>query len=329
MTILQILSSLKNKIKRRLPISITIGVLVAIGVAFYLKQQPLEYTATAKIFPLSANSAMSSSSPMSQLQSQFGIKAESGGEVYDINELIKSKRLSFKIASNKPLNKKYKKFYEWLVEDHNSELGWRQKPIKLGNTKEDSLINIIKGRSVLLQRVTVEKGDNGYTAVKVTAYEKELAKEINENILLALSEFYIEFVTKKPKKDLSAIQAMRDSLSIELSTVTRLIAGTQDKSAYAVKAYVGLPQIKLKRKQAEIQAVYSTTVNALQNARFKLLSESPIFQVLDYPGEPYSSYKPEWKMPAFGAFILTIILLSLWFCRKIFKEIIIEELRKA
>jgi capsule polysaccharide export protein KpsE/RkpR len=328
-TILEILSALKNKIKKRLPISLIIALIVAVVVGLYIRQEPREYIATAKIFPLSANSAMGSSSPLSQLKSQFGIKADAGGEIYDIKELINSKRLSFKVSSSKPLNKKYNKFYEWLIADHNSELGWREKEITISDKRKDSLSNIIKGRSIMLGRVEVDKSENGYTSLRVKAYEKELAKEINETILIALSEFYIEFVTQKPRSDLRTIQAMRDSLSTELSAVTKAIAGRQDKSAYAVKAYVGLPQIKLKRKQAEIQSVYSTTVNALQNARFKLLSESPIFQVLDYPGEPYNSEKPDWKLPAIAAFILTFILLSLWFCRKIFGKVIIEELKKA
>jgi uncharacterized protein involved in exopolysaccharide biosynthesis len=326
LSILDIIKALRDKVKKRLPFSLLIAIAVAVAIAIYFKQQPREYFATAKIFPLSANSAKGSSSPLGQLQQQFGMKTDGGGEIYDINELINSKRLSFEVVGKKTINKKYNKIYEWLVADRNSQLKWREKPTKLS---KDSLRNLIIGRSILLGRVQVEKGDNGYTSLKVMAYEKELAKEINEIILVVLSDFYIQFVTEKPQTDLVKIQKMKDSLSIELADVERAIAGVQDKSAYTAKAYVGLPQIKLRRKQAEIQAVYSTTVNALQNARFKLLSESPIFQVLDYPGEPYQSEKPDWKVPAIAGFVLTFLLLSLWFCRKIFKNIIVEELRKA
>lgn len=329
MTILEIIHKLRAKIKQRLPITLIISLLVATAVAIYFKQQPVEYVASSKIFPLSANSARSSSSPINQLQQQFGIKGEGGNEVYDIRELLSSKRLSFKVVDSDPTNKKYDKLYKWLVADHNSELSWRQDPIELTDKKSDSLRNLITGRGIMLNRVEIEKSENGYTTISVRAYEKELAKEINENILISLSNFYIDFVTEKPKTDLKKIQRMRDSLSIELSAIERAIAGVQDKTAFATKAYVGLPQIKLRRKQAEIQSVYSTTVNALQNARFKLLSESPIFQILDYPGEPYGVIKESWKPKAIIAFLLTAILLSLWFCRKIFTDIIIEELKKV
>lgn len=329
MNILDIINAISVKIKKRLPIIIILSLLVGAVTGFIIKQKPTSYIATSTIFPLSANSAMGSSSPISQLQQQFGIKSESGNDIYDINELINSKKLSFKVVNANPTSKKYNKLYKWLVDDHNSELAWRADPIKLSEDKKDTLRNLIIGRSLLIGRVEVEQNKNGYTSLRVRAYDKELAKEINENILLALSNFYIDFVTEKPRTDLRRIQSMRDSLGMELSQVTRAIAGVVDKSAFATKAYVGLPQIKLKRKQAEIEAVYSTTVSALQNARFKLLSESPIFQVLDHPGEPYGVEKEDWKPKAAIATVLMIILLSLWFCRKIFKSIIIEELKKV
>lgn len=329
MSILELLSAIKKKVKQRLPISLLAGLLAAAATGFYINQQPVKYYATAKIFPLSANSAKGSSSPMSQIQQQFGIQTQTGGEVYDILELLNSKRLSFKVVGYKPTNKKYDKFYKWLVADHNSQLGWLADEIILSTKKEDSLQNVIIGRSLLLQRISVEESENGYTTLKVMSYDTELAKELTDNLLKALSEFYIEFVTEKPRSDLYRIQGMRDSLSIALTSVTKAIAGTQDQSAYSVKAYVGLPLIKLQREQAEIQAIYSTTVNALQNAKFKLLSESPIFQVLDYPGAPYITEKDDWKIPAVVIFILVTILFSLWFCRKIFGALIIEELKKA
>jgi len=326
LSILDIIIALRDKIKKWLPVSLIIATIVGVLLGIYFKGQPREYFATAKIFPLSANSAKGSSSPLGQLQQKFGMQTDGSGQIYDINELIKSKRLSFEVVGKKTINKKYNKIYEWLVADKNSQLKWRQKPSKL---TKDSLRNLIIGRGILLGRVEVEKSENGYTSLKVMAYDKELAKEINEIILVVLSDFYIQFVTEKPKTDLVKIQKMKDSLSIELADIERAIAGVQDRSAYTAKAYVGLPQIKLRRKEAEIQAVYSTTVNALQNARFKLLSESPIFQVLDYPGEPYQSQKPDWKFPAIAGFVITFLLLSLWFCRKIFRKIIVEELRKV
>ena len=329
MSILDVINALRDKVKKRLPIILIVALVIAGLTAYFISQKPTSYIATSTIFPLSANSARSSSSPISQLQQQFGIKSESPNEVYDINELLSSKKLSFRVVNAKPNNKKYGKLYEWLVDDYNSELAWRQPAIILSKDKKDSLQKLIIGRSLLLGRVSVKENDNGYTSIQVRSYNKELAKELNENILTALSNFYIEFVTEKPRSDLYRIQSMRDSLSIALSDVTRAIAGVQDKSAYATKAFVGLPQIKLRRKQVEIEAIYSTTVTALQNARFKLLSESPIFQVLDYPGEPYITEKESWKPKAVLAFLATTLLLSLWFCRKIFKDIIIEELKKA
>lgn len=329
MNVLDLILRVKQITIKRLPIILVGSVIFSALAAFYIAQKPTWYTASSTIFPLSANYARGSSSPISMLQQQFGIEGEGDAQVFDIKELITSKRLSFKVVNSNPDNKKYDKLFKWIVDDHNSELGWRQKKVELTKNKKDSMSNLITARGILLGRIQVEDAENGYTTVKVKAFDKELARELNDRFLTALSEFYIDFVTEKPRSDLNRIQTMRDSLSIELDNVERAIAGLIDRSEFASKAYVGLPQIKLRRKQQEIQAVYSTTLNALQNARFKLLSESPIFQILDYPGEPYDIEKKSWKPVAVIVFLVSFILLCLWFSRKVFLEIIIEELKKA
>ncbi len=329
MTILDTLHQLRSTLRKRFIITFIISVIVAIATAFYFYQQPTTYVATSIIFPLSANSAKGSSSPISQLQEQFGIDGPGPNEIYDVNELVRSKRISFEVVNKKPVNKKYNHLYEWLVADYNSELGWRDEPIKLGTHSKDSLTNLIVGRGLLLNKVKVDVAKNDYTTIEVEAFEKELGRDLNESILLTLSEFYIQFVTEKPRSDLEKIQVMRDSLSVALSAIEKAKAGVVDKSTYGVFSYVGLPMIKLERREREIQSIYATTVNALQNARFKLLSESPIFQILDYPGEPYITKKVSWKPKAVIAFVLAFFLLSFWFTRKIFINLIIVELKKA
>ena len=122
---------------------------------------------------------------------------------------------------------------------------------------------------------------------------------------------------------------MRDSLKDELYAVERAIAGFQDANQLSVKYEVNIPQAKLLRTRVEIEQLYAVTVTAYQNAKFKLLSESPIFQILDYPGAPYAYSKPSSKKAALLAFFASFVVLSLFVCRKIFCRIIIDELSKG
>lgn len=294
---------------------------------FYASCLPGEYSTYAKIFPLSSNEARSSSSAIDALRSQFGIQGGgSGGDAFDLNELIKSKTFGNEVMASRPENKKYSKFYDWVIESNNKHIPFFYDEIVKSSDEEK---NIITASSIIRSKTEITKNESGYTTFLVKSYDKELAREIIETTLGVLSDYYIDFVTEKPSKDLQVITKMRDSLNASLNAVTKAIAGYEDKNAFAVKSYVGLPRIKLEREKQEITALYSSTVQALQNARFKVLYESPIFQVLDWPGEPYGYTKTGWKKFAIVGFLLSFFLLNLWFCRKVFFNIIIEELKKA
>ena len=106
------------------------------------------------------------------------------------------------------------------------------------------------------------------------------------------------------------------------------MAGFTDANTFSSTAISQLPRAKLERMHQEIEAIYSITTTTYQNARFKLLSESPIFQILDYPGEPYGYQKESWLKFGIIFFVLTFIMLSIFFCRKIFRAIIIDEFKK-
>jgi len=325
LTILNIIHQLRDKVKKWLPITLIISIVAGGTLGFLASCLPTQYSAYAKIFPLSVNDSRGGTSPIDMIQAQFGIQ-KSGTDMYDIEELIKSKRLSFKILNSPSPNKKYKKFADWIIAENNEHMPFFYDSYEMSSDTAD---NLIFARNLILGKISVSEAESGYTTISVKSYDKELSKEITEEAINTLSEFYIQFVTEKPRTDLYRISKMRDSLNSELNAVSKAIAGIQDQSAFAVKSYVGLPRIKLERKQQEITAVYSTTVQALQNAKFKLLSESPIFQILDYPGEPYDSIKTDWKKFALVGFLLSFVLLNLWFCRKVFFNIIIEELKKA
>jgi uncharacterized protein involved in exopolysaccharide biosynthesis len=119
---------------------------------------------------------------------------------------------------------------------------------------------------------------------------------------------------------------MRDSLKDELGAVESAIAGFQDANQLSVKYSTGIPQTKLLRERAEIEQLYATTATAYQNARFKLLSESPIFQILDFPGEPYNYIKPSWLKMSIIGFIGFFIILSLFVCKKVFIQMLVDEI---
>jgi uncharacterized protein involved in exopolysaccharide biosynthesis len=174
--------------------------------------------------------------------------------------------------------------------------------------------------------VVLEKSD--FTKIVTGFHDKELAKEVNEAILKNLSSFYIKLATEKPTSEVKKLEVIRDSLKDELNALEKAIAGFQDSNQLSVKYSSGIPQAKLLRTRAEVEQLYVTAVTAYQNASFKLLSESPIFQVLDFPGAPYEFKKPSWTKVLLLAFIAMLVLFVGLFNFKIILSMLKDELAK-
>lgn len=325
---LQIIQEFGRKIKSSFIFIVGFSLVVATVVFFLARTQKGTYATYSKIFPLSINKG-NGSSPMDAIKSQFGISDKTDyDKIYNVNELVNSRTVSRKIVAAKTSNKKYKNLAEWIYNDFNENQPLWGK--KLNLKKNDSLGLIIKAASLFTASTTIYLDvKTGFTRITSTFHDKNLSKEVNETILEALSDYYISLVTEKPRSDLVKIKTMRDSLKEELYAVERAIAGFQDANQLAVKYEVNIPQAKLVRARIEIEQLYAVTVTAYQNAKFKLLSESPIFQVLDFPGEPYQFSKPSSKKAAIIAFFVCFFAFSFFACRKIFGRIIMEELSKT
>lgn len=248
-------------------------------------------------------------------------------KIYNVIELVKSKNVSLKVVQQAPVSTtKFKTLAEWLFYDHNEHLPMFEKKIPLS---PDTNTNFFTARDLLVANTNVTSEKTEFYTISTAAYDQNLAKELNEAILKQLSILYISMTTEKPRSDLMKIKLMRDSLNNELSAVERAIAGYRDSNQLAVKFSIGVPQKKLERTRAEIEQLYTTTATAYQNAKFKLLSESPIFQVLDKPGKPYTMITIPVKKKAMTYGILTFIFSGLWFSRKVFWKLILEELKRA
>jgi hypothetical protein len=326
LTTLEILKELKNKLKSNLILILIVSAIIASGFGLFTSLNKAKYEAYSKIFPLSINKS-GGSSPIDAIKSQFGISDKTDyDKIYNITELVKSKRVSHKVVKAKINNKKYKTLGDWIIDDYNTHQPFYTSKIKIKSS--DSNSKTFTAAGLLLANVEVKSDKTDFTTIVTNAYNAELAKEINENILAELSSLYISMTTEKPRNDLGKIAILRDSLKDELYAVERAIAGFQDANQLSVKYSNSIPQAKLIRTREELEKLYETTASAFQNARFKLLSESPIFQVLDQAGPPYNSTRPSAKNAAIVAFLLAFVFLSFFVCRKIFWNLILDELSK-
>lgn len=313
-------------VKKRIFIILLLSTIAAAAIAIYFANLDTKIETYSKIFPLSFSK--SSNSPIDAIKAQFGITDKTDYSViYNIKELVNSKTLSTRIVQEVPTKKsKYKNLAEWLIDDHNSHLSLFDKKIKL--LPKDSNNIIYTGAGLLLKSTEVNVEKTEFTKIITKTFNDELSKEINLAILSEISNYYVQVATEKPRTDLNKIKFIRDSLKDELGAIESAIAGFQDANQLSVKYSTGIPQAKLMRDRAEIEQLYATTATAYQNARFKLLSESPIFQILDYPGEPFNYVQSSWKKMAIISFVGFFTFFSFFFCRNIFVQILKDELSK-
>lgn len=326
-TTLDHIKEIQVKLKKGLPFMVIISIVVTLFSYFYYRSFKTQFETYSKIFPLSINSS-SGTSPMDVIKSQFGMSQKSDlDKIYNVIELVKSKNVSLKVVQQAPVSTtKFKTLAEWLFSDHNEHLPLFEKKIPLS---PDTNANYFIARDLLVSQTNVTSEKTEFYTISTWAYDQNLAKELNEAILKQLSILYINMTTEKPRTDLMKIKVMRDSLNNELSAIERAIAGYRDSNQLAVKFSIGVPQKKLERTRAEIEQLYTTTATAYQNAKFKLLSESPIFQVLDKPGEPFTAITIPTKQKAITYGILAFVFSGIWFSRSVFRNLIMEELKRA
>jgi uncharacterized protein involved in exopolysaccharide biosynthesis len=316
---------IRNTLKYKYLI-VFLALIPAISIGIYTKSEKGKYLTYAKIFPLSFNSTPGGGT-FASIKAQLGISDKTDyDKIYNLTELITSKTISLQVVKFGCSNKKYKNIAAWLIDDYNRNLKMFAK--KIQPDLKDTNDFYFAAADVLLENteVIVEKTD--FTKIVTGFHDKELSKEVNEAILKNLSSFYIKLATEKPSSEVKKLEVIRDSLKDELNALEKAIAGFQDSNQLSVKYSSGIPQAKLLRTRAEVEQLYVTAVTAYQNASFKLLSESPIFQVLDFPGAPYEFKKSSWAKIALIVFFAFIIFFMSMFNPKIILSIIKEELAK-
>lgn len=307
---------------------VLVALLVALFAGFYTKSESGRYIAYSKIFPLSFNASGGAGSSLSSLKAQFGLTDKTDYEkLYNLQELVTSRTVSMNVVRSVCSNKKHKTLAHWILQDYNDHLKMFSKRITLKTKDSNELYYIASDLLLLNTEIVTDKTD--FSKIITSFHDQNLSKEVNESILKNLSSLYIKLAIEKPSSEVEKLQVIRDSLKFQLDDLEKQIAGYQDANQLSVKYTTGIPQAKLLRDRAEVEQLYVTAVTAYQNANFKLLSERPIFQVLDFPGPPYEFKKPSAVKVSLVVFVLMGFILLVLINYKVFLNMIKQELSNS
>jgi hypothetical protein len=318
---INIINEIKLKLKSNLIWILILSSTVATIKYFLSKKEPRLYLSYSKIFPLTNGE---NNDPLAGIKSQFGIGASSDlSTYYNVQELVSSKNLSRRIVQYPSNNIKEPQLFNWIINDQNKFKKFYEKKSTLS---KDSIENIIFASELLSNIITIKKEKTEFTSISCTTADEMLSLRLNEVVLQCLSDYYFQSKTEKARTDLIRIGQLRDSLKNSLDIIEKAQAGNNDNLRFIQDESAMLPQIKLARLHDEVEEQYKTTAMAFQNANFKLLYESPIFQVLDKPIGPLYFTKASSSKAAMIAFIISFILFCIIAIRKVIWQLVLSEL---
>ncbi len=289
---------------------VTIATVVgtACGLSWELiTRKPPVYTSTI-LFNME-NGGSSPSGGLSDLASAFGVTTGAApssnlftGE--NFNELIKTKNLYNRaLLSKVKVNGKDEIFTNYFlrksgireVEMYDNEeiqtFQFKHNKYSECTPKEKAKLRIIQNFLMPLTQMVNESKKASFVTLKVTTRNDTLSHIWSYLYLKTITNFYIETKTKKSKELLSLIEHRVDSLRNELYRTQGAAARFADQNQQVIVQQGLIQQQRLTTNSSQLQSLYFEAVRSLDNMRFSLVKESPLFTIIDDAELPFDEEK--------------------------------------
>lgn len=119
--------------------------------------------------------------------------------------------------------------------------------------------------------------------VKFSSGDEVFAKVFTECLVKNVTSFYIETKTKKYKNNVTILEERLDSVRRELNQDISSAAVLKDQNSNVIRAQGAVQTSKKQLNVQVLTAMYGELVKNLEFAKYSLLKEEPIIQVIDYP----------------------------------------------
>lgn len=173
---------------------------------------------------------------------------------------------------------------------------------------------------VLRKQMNAVVNEDGFIDMTLSIPNSKIVKVLSDKYILALRDYYIGQRTEKAERNLDFFAYRADSVEQELTSVNRRIASFFDRSRYRVMAREEVLPRELEARQEYLKELYVNLTISREQATSKLLEETPIIQVLDFPMPPFQKEQKSrvagLLIGAFAGFLLGAI----WFSRKQIRE---------
>lgn len=158
--------------------------------------------------------------------------------------------------------------------------------------KKDSILYAIY-KNIRKNNLIVEKVDKKLSIirVKVKSFDEAFSKYFAEVLVSAASTLYIETKTAKSKANVEILESRLDSVKRALDENIYGAAFTKDQNMNAIRAQ---GNISFAKKQLNVQVLttmYGELIKNTELAKFTLMREEPLIQIIDKPYFPLDRKK--------------------------------------
>jgi len=157
---------------------------------------------------------------------------------------------------------------------------------------QDSVLNSICS-SLIKKNVSALKPDKRLDifAIVCTSKNEVFSVEMTKQLVSVVSSFYIETKTKRSAQTVSILQSKADSIKREYDIALSGRAAISDAN---LNPAFQSPQVAVQKRQTDITVLstaYTELIKNLEIAKFNLLQNTPLIQVIDEPETPLKKIK--------------------------------------
>lgn len=269
-----------------------------------ITRKPPVYTASI-LFNME-NGGSSPSGGLSDLASAFGVNTGAApssnlftGE--NFNELIKTKNLYNRALLTKvKVNGKEEIFANYFLRksgireiemDDDPEIQtfvFKHSNYQQCTAKEKAKLRTIQGFLMPLTDMANESKKASFVTLKVITRNDTLSYTWAYLYLKTITNFYIETKTKKSKDLLNLVEKRVDSLRNELYHTQGVAARFADQNQQVIVQQALVQQQRLSTNSSQLQSLYYEAVRSLDNMKFSMVKESPLFTIIDDAELPFT-----------------------------------------
>ncbi len=288
---MQIVALVKYIAKHKIFFIVAAFLGLALGIFYAIKKKPV-YTA-AITFSLQEEGKLSGGGLLS-LASSFGLDAGGSSELFsgdNIEQVFKSRKII-----QKTLLEKYPNSGKTFGDTYIDILNIRQKinlpqpflyksqPSASLTRLQDSIINSIH-KYVNLGYLNATKPDKKFDIYEVSfkCTDEVFSKYFVEELVRQVATFYTLTKTKKAKQNVDVLQKRVDSIHGAIGVLVYQKAASADANVNPVFQRSRVNEQKKQIDMTALGAGYGELLKNLELARYSLLKETPLFQIIDEP----------------------------------------------